>query len=57
MAKSYVPVELRRLVIDRAGGYCKYCKFPVKFALESMEIDHVFPVSLGGKTISENLAL
>lgn len=57
MAKPYVSVELRRLVSNRAEGYCEYCKFPVKFALESMEIDHAFPVSLGGKTIAENLAL
>jgi HNH endonuclease len=55
MARLYISVELRRLVSDRAGGYCEYCKFPVKFALESMEIDHAFPVSLGGKTVAENL--
>jgi HNH endonuclease len=57
MARTYISVELRRLVSDRAAGYCEYCKFPVRFALESMEIDHSFPVSLGGKTIAENLAL
>jgi HNH endonuclease len=57
MARPYVAAELRRLVSDRAGGYCEYCKFPVKFALESMEVDHTFPFSLGGKTIAENLAL
>ncbi len=57
MAKPHISVELRRLVSDRSGGYCEYCKFPVKFALESMEIDHTFPVSLGGKTVAENLAL
>jgi HNH endonuclease len=57
MARPYIAAELRRLVSDRAGGYCEYCKFPVKFALESMEVDHTFPFSLGGKTIAENLAL
>jgi hypothetical protein len=57
MARPYIAAELRRLISDRAGGYCEYCKFPVKFALESMEVDHTFPFSLGGKTIAENLAL
>jgi hypothetical protein len=45
MARPYISAELRRLVADRASGYCEYCKFPVKFALESMEIDHTCPVS------------
>jgi HNH endonuclease len=57
MVRPYIFAELRRLVADRASGYCEYCKFPVKFASESMEIDHTFPVSLGGKTVAENLAL
>lgn len=57
MARPYISTELRRLVSDRADGYCEYCKFPIKFALESMEVDHTFPVSLGGKTEGENLAL
>jgi hypothetical protein len=57
MARPYVPADLRRLVLDRACGYCEYCKLPVKFAFESMEVDHTFPVSLGGQTVAENLAL
>jgi hypothetical protein len=56
MAREYIPVELRRLVIDRAAGACEYCRFPVRFALESMEFDHIQPLSLGGRTESENLA-
>ena len=55
MARPYISVKLRRLVSDRAMEYCKYCRFPVKFALESMEIDHAFPVSLGRQTVAENL--
>ena len=57
MARPYISVKLRRLVSDRAMEYCKYCRFPVKFALESMEIDHAFPVSLGRQTVAENLVL
>jgi hypothetical protein len=57
MARAYIPVKLRELVINRAQGYCEYCRFPVRFALESMEFDHVFPLSLGGKTTAINLAL
>ena len=56
MARAYIPVNLKRLVIDRSQNNCEYCKFPMQFSLDSMEIDHIFPVSRGGKTIAENLA-
>jgi HNH endonuclease len=57
MARVYIGAELRRLVIDRASANCEYCKYPMRFALDSMEIDHILPVSRGGLTEVENLAL
>ncbi len=57
MPRGYISASLRQLVIDRAQGHCEYCRVPVRFALESMEIDHILPVSRGGTTIAENLAL
>lgn len=51
-----MPASLRRLVFDRARGYCEYCRSSGRFALESMELDHIIPVNRGGATIAENLA-
>jgi hypothetical protein len=57
MSREYIPVALRQLVIDRACGYCEYCRSSGDFALESMEFEHIVPVSQGGTTVAENLAL
>jgi HNH endonuclease len=57
MPREYVSNTLRQLVNDRADGYCEYCSSSGDFALESMEIEHIMPVSQGGATIAENLAL
>jgi HNH endonuclease len=57
MSREYISVSLRQLVIDRAGKSCEYCRSSGDFALESMEIEHVIPVSQGGLTIADNLAL
>ena len=51
-----MPASLRRLVFDRTKGYCEYCRSSGRFALESMELDHIIPVNRGGATIAENLA-
>ncbi len=57
MSSEYVPVALRKFVFDRAQGHCEYCHSQAKFAVDPLVIDHVYPVSRGGKTIAENLAL
>ena len=57
MSSAYVSVTLSQMVFDRAQGACEYCKSQAKFAIDPLVIDHVYPVSLGGKTIGENLAL
>jgi hypothetical protein len=57
MSREYISVSLRQLVIDRAGKSCEYCRSSGDFALESMEIEHVIPVSQGGLMIADNLAL
>jgi hypothetical protein len=56
MPREYVPADLRRLVLDRSGGNCEYCRYPMRFSLDSMEIDHILPVSRGGLTTAGNLA-
>ena len=56
MSREYVSAALRRLVFDRSKGYCEYCRSSGRFALESMELDHITPVNQGGATVAENLA-
>ncbi len=53
---KYVPVKLRNLVVKRANFICEYCRSPEDFSAESFAVEHIFPRSLGGKTVEENLA-
>jgi HNH endonuclease len=57
MARQYIPVELKKQVFERAKGICEYCYSQAKFSLNNFEIEHIVPVSLGGATIADNLAL
>jgi len=54
---TYVPADLRRLVISRAGGCCEYCHIHQDDSDFSSHIEHIIAVSHGGKTSGENLAL
>ena len=54
---AYVSTLLRRLVIERAGGYCEYCLLPMAFATHAHEPDHVIPIQHGGTSAATNLAL
>ena len=56
MSKSYISVKIRKLVEDRAKGYCEYCLSPSNFSSSSFAIDHIEPESLGGATKLNNLA-
>ena len=57
MPREYIPVELKRRVIERAEETCEYCLSQAKFALDSLVFEHIVPFSRGGETIAENLAL
>lgn len=57
MSSEYIPVALRQQVFDRARGMCEYCRSQAKYAIDALVIDHIQPVSRGGKTIADNLAL
>ena len=54
---TYVSVELRRLVIERAKGCCEYCRISQEDSDSTFHVEHIIAVSHGGKTIAENLAL
>ena len=46
----------RKLVLERAGGYCEYCLSSVNFSVQSFECEHIITIVQGGKTIESNLA-
>ncbi len=47
MSRTYVPVELRRAVLERAGGRCEYCLYPQALAFIAFEVDKtVLPYDL-----------
>jgi hypothetical protein len=54
---SSIPAELRRLVVHRAAGRCEYCQLSQEGQEATFHIDHVVPVTAGGLTVAENLAL
>jgi len=52
-----ISADLRRLVFDRAGGRCEYCRLPQSAAAHQHEPDHIVPLQHGGQTDADNLAL
>ena len=56
MSLTYIPLELRRLVVARAGERCEYCLLPAGMAFFPHEVDHVIAEKHGGVTAAENLA-
>ena len=56
MTGIYIPLALRARVIRRARGKCEYCQSPANYSPEVFEIEHIVPLSAGGRTILGNLA-
>jgi hypothetical protein len=54
---TYVPAELRRQVIERAGNCCEYCLIPAEETGASFHIEHIVALSHDGLTQEDNLAL
>jgi len=52
-----IPEALRREVLRRAGNRCEYCGLSQIAQEATFHIDHVFPISAGGLTSLQNLAL
>ena len=57
MSYSYISVELRRQVYQRANHCCEYCLIPESVSLFSHQVDHVIAEKHGGLTDINNLAL
>jgi hypothetical protein len=56
MSQSYIPVPLRREVIERAGACCEYCRLRQGVGLVDFVIDHTLAEKHGGPTTSDNLS-
>ena len=56
MADFHISESLRNAVGKRAQGCCEYCLSQVKFSLSPFVVDHIVPLSLGGRTRWENFA-
>ena len=56
MTEKYIPAELRRLVVERARSCCEYCRYPGRYAPQTLPVDHIIPREAGGQTVAENLA-
>lgn len=53
----YIPVELRRIVVERANHLCEYCLAFEGFSAVKFQIEHIVSLKHGGQTIAENLAI
>jgi hypothetical protein len=51
-----IPNALRRIVTERAGGFCEYCRAHQRYII-FMEIDHIQPEAAEGLTVEGNLCL
>ncbi len=57
MSRTYIPTDLRARVAVQAGYRCGYCLTAEAIVGTPMEIDHLIPESLGGRTEEQNLWL
>ncbi len=48
--------ELERLVADRAGHRCEYCRMHEALQGARFHLEHVLPIAVGGATHLDNLA-
>lgn len=51
--KQYIPLNLRRAVIDRDGLHCVFCDDDLTD--KEIHLDHIIPESRGGPTTYNNL--
>jgi hypothetical protein len=54
---QHVPSRLDTLVRQRAEELCEYCRLPQAMQEAMFHIDHIQPLSAGGPTTANNLAL
>lgn len=56
MGRERATAAQRRKIFARAGWRCEYCRTPEDFVPDPFAIEHIIPLSAGGKTRLDNLA-
>ena len=54
---SPLSTTIKQAVIERANGFCEYCKSPSDYSPQPFSIEHISPISAGGSSELDNLAL
>lgn len=49
--------QLKRTLLAAQNGFCFLCEQPIDMAIQAVDVDHVEPVSVGGKDDPANFAL
>lgn len=57
MAKERISKSHRRIIRERANGFCEYCMSQEKYASQAFSIDHIIPIAKGGASSPDNLCL
>lgn len=57
MSSNYIPIAIRREVMERALGRCEYCGSPRNVCPDPFSVEHIIPRALGGANTIENYAL
>ena len=57
MSKKKITHAMRQKVESRAKYKCEYCQTIMEVSTQRFEIEHIYPLSLGGKSTFENMAL
>jgi hypothetical protein len=55
MTRTYISVQLRRLVVERAGSICEYCLIASVDRSSGCQVDYIISVKHGGDTTPDNL--
>ena len=53
---TYIPADLKRRVITRAGGCCEHCRLNQTDSSVRYHVEHIIAVAHGGQTTESNLA-
>jgi 5-methylcytosine-specific restriction endonuclease McrA len=57
VSRAYIPAGLRLRIAEEASHRCGYCLTQEILVGAPMEVDHLVPEALGGRTEAENLWL
>ncbi len=57
MPRVYLSVVTQRAVVERAHRRCEYCQSQADYATETFAVEHICPLSRGGTSDLNNLAL